>query len=144
MVTVPLEMRDQYSHCRLFLNVRNLISSLFALRENMPVVPGTSDNIEELVNEIKQINNQNNYLDMLAGISHPLLTKEFLYSWFDGFKNFDVNKLKNRKMLIDTFVNSVVLYDDRIDFYFNFKDNAKSLTLSELNTVSDLSSSSPP
>ena len=77
-------------------------------------------------------------------ISHPLLTKEFLYSWFDGFKNFDVNKLKNRKMLIDTFVNSVVLYDDRIDFYFNFKDNAKSLTLSELDTVSDLSSSSPP
>lgn len=61
-----------------------------------------------------------------------------------SFKNFDVNKLKNRKMLIDTFVNSVVLYDDRIDFYFNFKDNAKSLTLSELNTVSDLSSSSTP
>ncbi|WP_290913198.1 hypothetical protein [Eubacterium sp.] len=55
-----------------------------------------------------------------------------------------MNKLENRKMLIDTFVNSVVLYDDRIDFYFNFKDNAKSLTLSELNTVSDLSSSSPP
>ena len=55
-----------------------------------------------------------------------------------------MNKLKNRKMLIDTFVNSVVLYDDRIDFYFKFKDNAKSLTLSELNTVSDLSSSSPP
>lgn len=77
-------------------------------------------------------------------ISHPLLTKEFLYSWFDGFKNFDVNKLENRKMLIDTFVNSVVLYDDRIDFYFNFKDNVKSLTLSELNAVSDLSSSSPP
>lgn len=48
------------------------------------------------------------------------------------------------KILIDTFVNSVVFYDDRIDFYFDFKDNAKSLTLSELNTVSDLSSSSPP
>lgn len=38
----------------------------------------------------------------------------------------------------------LVLYDDKIDFYFNFKDNAKSLTLSELNTVSDLSASSPP
>ena len=77
-------------------------------------------------------------------MSHPLLTKEFLYSWFDGFKNFDMNKLENRKMLIDTFANSVVFYDDRIDFCFNIKDNAKSLTLSELNTVSDLSSSSPP
>ena len=51
--------------------------------------------------------------------------------------------LKIEKCLY-TFVNSVVLYDDRIDFYFNFKDNAKSLTLSELNTVSDLLSSSPP
>ena len=49
-------------------------------------------------------------------ISHPLLTKEFLYLWFDGFKNFDVNKLENRKMLIDTFVNSVVLYDDTYAF----------------------------
>lgn len=55
-----------------------------------------------------------------------------------------MNKLENRKMLIDTFANSVVFYDDRIDFCFNIKDNAKSLTLSELNTVSDLSSSSPP
>ena len=58
--------------------------------------------------------------------------------------DFDMNKLENRKMLIDTFANSVVFYDDRIDFCFNIKDNAKSLTLSELNTVSDLSSSSPP
>ena len=33
-------------------------------------------------------------------LSHPLLTKEFLYSWFDGFKNVDVNKLENRKMLM--------------------------------------------
>ena len=77
-------------------------------------------------------------------ISYSLLTKEFLYLWFDGLKNFDVNKLENRKMLIDTFVNSVVFYDDRIDFCFNIKDNAKSLTLSRLNTVSDLSSTSPP
>ena len=38
----------------------------------------------------------------------------------------------------------IITNDDKIDFYFNFKDNAKSLTLSELTSVSDLSSSSPP
>ena len=111
----------------------------------------TDTAIENMLNAIEQgiiTKSTKKRLDELESakenISHPLLTKEFLYLWFDGFKNFDVNKLENRKMLIDTFVNSVVLYDDRIDFDFNFKDNAKSLTLSELDTVSDLSSSSPP
>lgn len=79
--------------------------------------------------------------NMAYDISKHIRQNIYLFSLFE---NFDVKKLENRKMLIDTFVNSVVLYDDRIDFYFNFKDNAKSLTLSELNTVSDLSSSSPP
>ena len=47
-------------------------------------------------------------------------------------------------MLINTFVNSVILYDDRIDFYFNYKDNVKTLNLSEIESLSDLASPSPP
>lgn len=47
-------------------------------------------------------------------------------------------------MLIDTFVNSVILYDDKIDFYFNYTENVKSLSVSELNIVSDFASPSPP
>ena len=47
-------------------------------------------------------------------------------------------------MLINTFVNSVILYDDRIDFYFNYKDNVKTLNLSEIESLSDLASPPPP
>lgn len=124
--------QDQYTKS-LFQNVFNAIEQGIITKSTKKRLDELESTKENLETEIAKEN-----------ISHPLLTKEFLYSWFDGFKNFDVNKLENRKMLIDTFVNSVVLYDDRIDFYFNFKDNVKSLTLSELNTVSDLSSSSPP
>jgi len=51
---------------------------------------------------------------------------------------------ENRRRLVDSFVNSIILYDDRIQFYFNFKKGAKSLSLSDLEKVSDLPDSVPP
>ena len=35
-------------------------------------------------------------------------------------------------MLIDTFINSVYLYDDRIVLTFNSKESAKSITLADI------------
>lgn len=45
-----------------------LVSSLFALRENQPVVPNTSSNINDLIAEIKMLEKKNHYLDFLRGI----------------------------------------------------------------------------
>ena len=45
-----------------------LVSSLFALRENCPLVPGTPSNIDEIVSEIWEINSRCNYIDMLSAI----------------------------------------------------------------------------
>ena len=45
-----------------------LVSSLFAIKEGCPIVPGTIDDIDELVSEIESINAKNNFLDMLSAI----------------------------------------------------------------------------
>lgn len=45
-----------------------LVSSLFAIREGQPIVPGTVNDVDELVHEIEAINERNNYLDFLSGI----------------------------------------------------------------------------
>ena len=45
-----------------------LVSSLFAMRENQPVVPGTVADAKELVSEIEEINNRCHFLDMLSAI----------------------------------------------------------------------------
>ena len=45
-----------------------LVSSLFALEEDKPVVPNTSSDRSELVDEIKELNQKNNYLGMLKMI----------------------------------------------------------------------------
>lgn len=45
-----------------------LVSSLFAIREGCPVVPGTVNDENELISEMEQINDQYHVLDMLKAI----------------------------------------------------------------------------
>lgn len=45
-----------------------LVSSLFAIEENTPVVPNTSSDTDELIHEIESLNAKNNYLDFLTSI----------------------------------------------------------------------------
>lgn len=46
--------------------------------------------------------------------------------------------------MADSFVNSIILYDDRLEFYFNFKEHAETLTLEELSNISDADCEAPP
>lgn len=46
-----------------------LVSSVFAKMENMPVCPNTSDNYNELISEIKQIDNKLNIVSRLSALS---------------------------------------------------------------------------
>ena len=45
---------------------------------------------------------------------------------------YDTTKLVHRRRLIDSFVNAIYLYDDRITLVFNFKDGTKTITFAEL------------
>lgn len=45
-----------------------LISSLFAFQEEQPLVPNTSNWMDEVIKEIKEIDEKNKFLDLLTGI----------------------------------------------------------------------------
>lgn len=77
-------------------------------------------------------------------IKRPTLTKEQVILWLQHFRELDPKNPKHRKRLVDTFVNAVILYDDRIEFYFYFKGNAKVLTKNDLEKGSDLFALTPP
>lgn len=65
-------------------------------------------------------------------MAKPMLSREQIVFWFHRFRKLDTKKLEHRRRLIDSFVNAIFLYDDRITFTFNYKDGSKTITFAEL------------
>ena len=65
----------------------------------------------------------------------PLLTKEHIMFWLHKFRGIDATKKEQRQRLIDIFVNAVYLYDDKIILTFNYKDDAKTITMAEIEEI---------
>lgn len=72
-------------------------------------------------------------------MARPMLTKDQIVFWFHRFRKLDTNKLEHRRRLIDSFVNAIFLYDDKMIITFNYKDGTKTITFSDLEK-SELSS----
>ena len=71
-------------------------------------------------------------------MKHPLLTEEQVRFWFERMREYDITVLEQRKRLIDTFVNAIFVYNDRLLFTFNYKRYAKTVLYSDLKS-SDIS-----
>ena len=73
-------------------------------------------------------------------------TKEEIIEWISKYKYGNINDLDYRKEIIDTFVNSVFVYEDKLVLTYNYKDGTETLTLQEIESVlsSNLTSMCPP
>ena len=69
----------------------------------------------------------------------PMFTREQIVFWICRFRKLDVTTLAARKRLIDSFINSIVVYDNYILITFNYKDGTKRISFEEIES-SDLSS----
>ncbi len=66
-------------------------------------------------------------------LRRPNITKEELTFWLKRFQRLDANKKEHKQRLIDSFVNAVFIYDDKIVLTFNYKEANETVTLSEVN-----------
>jgi Site-specific recombinases, DNA invertase Pin homologs len=62
----------------------------------------------------------------------PLLTKEQLLFWLHRFRALDITNPAHRQRLVDSFVNAIYLYDDKIVLMFNYKEGSKTLDLADI------------
>ena len=76
-------------------------------------------------------------------IKNPVLSREQIEFYLDQFKNTDANDIEQKQRLIDSFVNAVYVYDDKIILTFNYKEGTKTVSLRDIDS-SDLESGSPP
>ena len=65
-------------------------------------------------------------------LQRPTLSREQILFWFERFRQGDVNSPVYQRQIIDNFVNSVYVFEDRVVLNFNFKENAKTVPLREV------------
>ena len=70
-------------------------------------------------------------------IERPVIRKEQILHWLHQFGAIDRNNPAQRQRLINTFVNSVYVYDDKMVASFNYKDGDNCLTFEEIKDIAD-------
>mgnify|MGYP006939725232 CR=1 FL=1 len=65
-------------------------------------------------------------------LAKPKISAEFMTFRLHRFRKLDVRQKAHRKMLIDTFINAIFLYDDKLVLTLNYKEGAKTIMFANL------------
>ena len=65
-------------------------------------------------------------------IARPRLSENQVRFWLTRFRKLDPNVKSHRETLINTFVNAVYLYDEKVLITFNYKDGTKTIAFDEI------------
>jgi hypothetical protein len=81
-----------------------------------------------------------------AKMERPKYTKEEIVQWISRYKYGNIDDTDYQKEIIDTFLNSIYVYDDRLVFTYNYRDGTETLTLKDIESAfgSDLGRIAPP
>ena len=127
--TVLPMLRKQYTDIQ-----RGIDNLLNAIQQGI-ITPSTKQRLEDLEKQKNDISVQ----IIKEEMSKPLLAKDQILFWFHRFRKYNTRRLDHKRRLIDSFINTIYLYDDKMVITFNYKDGAEMISMSELEN-SDLSS----
>ena len=68
-------------------------------------------------------------------LKKPSFNEDFIRFWLMKFRKFDISQKKQRKALIEIFVNAIFLYDDRMLITFNYKDGTQTVRFEDTLTA---------
>lgn len=92
------------------------------------ITASTKERLEELEKQKSELSVQ----IMKEEMTQPTLTKEQILFWLEKLRKLNPQKLEHRRKLIDSFINAIFLYDDRIVITFNYKDGTKEVRFKDL------------
>ena len=64
-------------------------------------------------------------------LAKPVMKEEFVRFWLLHFRKLDLSQKEQRQALIDTFINAVYLYDDKVLITFNYKEGTETVSFDE-------------
>ncbi len=106
---------------------KRLANLLEAIEQGI-LTPTTKQRLDELEARKEALNTS----ILEEELKKPVLTREWIRFWLEKFRKGDVGSTEHQRQIIDTFVNSVYVFDDRAVLNFNFTDDAKTVTREEV------------
>lgn len=70
-------------------------------------------------------------------IKSRVLTKEQILFWLNKMKEIDILDEDNRERIVDTFINSIYVYDDRIVINYNCGEESETILPDSMGVSSD-------
>ena len=92
------------------------------------------DVIAECISQKKRERNELEQQILVETSSHPAPTVNEVRFFLNQFRKGDVNDLKYRQALVDTFVNRIYLYDDKMTVLYNTQDSHSDVTIDDLSS----------
>ena len=108
--------------------VKRRIDNLVAAIEQGILTPSTKARMEELEQQREALETS----ILQEQIEKPPITREQILFWFDQFRHGDPADIAFQEKVIDCFVNSIYLFDDRIVVNFNYQEGGHPVSLEEV------------
>ena len=64
-------------------------------------------------------------------LAKPKMKEEFVRFWLLRFRKLDMTQPEQRQALVDTFINAIYLYDDKVLITFNYKEGTEPVAFGE-------------
>ena len=64
-------------------------------------------------------------------LAKPKMKEEFVRFWLLRFRKLDMSQQEQRQALVDTFINAIYLYDDKVLITFNYKEGTETVAFGE-------------
>ena len=64
-------------------------------------------------------------------LAKPKMKEKFVRFWLLRFRKLDMTQPEQRQALVDTFINAIYLYDDKVLITFNYKEGTETVAFGE-------------
>ena len=121
---IPLyekQLRDAESGIQNMLNAIQVGILTSSTKERLEQLEETKRELEARIAEEK--------------LAKPKVTEEFIRFWLLRFRKLDMSLKDQRQALVDTFINAIYLYDDKVLITFNYKEGTQTVTFGEATEV---------
>ena len=120
-INIPLyekQLRDAESGIQNMLNAIQAGILTSSTKERLEQLEETKRELEARIAEEK--------------LTKPKVTEDFIRFWLLRFRKLNMNQKDQRQALVDTFINSIYLYDDKVLITFNYKEGTQTISFEKV------------